>query len=74
MLATLGISTHIVSPMKWKGYYSLGREKDQSRELAQRLWPDAPLNLKKHHGRAEALMIARYYADAVLRPMGEKPF
>jgi len=74
VLAALGISTHIVSPAKWKGFFALGREKDQSRELAQRMWPDAPLGLKKHHNRAEALMLARYYADAILRPLPDKPF
>lgn len=63
VLAALGISTHIVSPQRWKSFYSLGREKDQSRELAQRMWPDAPLNLKKHHGRAEALLLAKYFVD-----------
>jgi crossover junction endodeoxyribonuclease RuvC len=74
VLAALGISTHIVTPAKWKGFYSLGREKGQSRELAQRMWPAAPLGLVKHHNRAEALMLARYYVEAILRPLPEKPF
>lgn len=74
VVAALGISLHTVSPAKWKGFYSLGREKDQSRELAQRMWPAAPLGLKKHHGRAEALMLAQYYIDAILRPLPERPF
>ena len=65
VLAALGISVHLVSPAKWKRFYALGAEKDQSRELAQRMWPAAPLNLKKHHGRAEALMLARYYLDSI---------
>jgi crossover junction endodeoxyribonuclease RuvC len=74
VLAALGISTHIVSPAKWKGFFALGREKDQSRELAQRMWPAAPLGLKKHHNRAESLLLAKYYADTVLRPLPAKPF
>ena len=74
VLATLGISTHVVSPSKWKGYYQLGRDKDQSRELAQRMWPNAPLGLKRHHNRAEALMLAKYCSDAILRPLPLKPF
>jgi Holliday junction resolvasome RuvABC endonuclease subunit len=74
VLAALGISTHIVSPRKWKGFYALGNDKEQSRELAQRMWPDAPLGLKKYHGRAEALMLARYYSDAIARPLAAKPF
>lgn len=67
VLAALGISTHIVTPAKWKGFYSLGKEKDQSRELAQRMWPDAPLGLKRHHGRAEALLLAKFYADSIVK-------
>lgn len=74
VLAALGISTHIVSPAKWKGFFALGREKDQSRELAQRMWPAAPLGLKKHHNRAEALLLCKFYADTILRPLPEKPF
>lgn len=74
VLAALGISTHIVTPQKWKAFYSLGREKGQSRELAQRMWPVAPLGLVKHHNRAEALMLSRYYVEAILRPLPEKPF
>lgn len=74
VLAALGVSTHIVSPAKWKGFFALGREKDQSRELAQRMWPAAPLGLKKHHGRAESLLLAKFYADTILRPLPQKPF
>jgi crossover junction endodeoxyribonuclease RuvC len=74
VLAALGISTHIVSPRKWKSFYSLGHDKEQSRELAQRMWPDAPLNLKKHHGRSESLLLAKYYSDAILRPLPQQPF
>lgn len=74
VLAALGVSTHIVSPRKWKGFFALGAAKDQSRELAQRMWPAAPLGLKKHHGRAEALLLCRYYAEAILRPLPDRPF
>lgn len=74
VLAALGVSTHIVSPRKWKGFFALGHEKDQSRELAQRMWPTAPLALKKHHGRAEALLLCKFYADTILRPLPDKPF
>jgi hypothetical protein len=28
--------------------------------MARELFPDAMLNLKKHHGKAEALLIAEY--------------
>jgi crossover junction endodeoxyribonuclease RuvC len=74
VVAALGISLHVVSPAKWKGFFALGREKDQSRELAQRMWPAAPLGLKKYHGRAESLLLAKFYVDTVLRPLSAKPF
>lgn len=74
VLAALGISTHVVSPRKWKGFYSLGANKDQSRELAQRMWPAAPLGLKKYHNRGEALLLARYCVETILRPLPARPF
>ncbi len=63
VLAALGISCHGVTPQRWKKYFELGKDKDCSRELAQRMWPAAPLGLKKHHGRADAMLIARWYAE-----------
>lgn len=69
VLAALGISTELVSPVRWKKHFELaGGEKEQARELAIRLFPAAPMPLKKHHNRAEALLIARYYRDVYLRP------
>jgi hypothetical protein len=34
--------------------------KQQSRDKARQLFPDAPITLKKHEGRAEALLIAEF--------------
>ena len=34
--------------------------KKQSRDKARQLFPDAPITLKKHEGRAEALLIAEF--------------
>jgi len=62
-LAALGVSLELVAPSRWKGYFQLTRDKDQARELAQRLWPQAELGLKRHHNRAESLLIARWYAQ-----------
>jgi crossover junction endodeoxyribonuclease RuvC len=54
----------LVTPGVWKRHAGLiGKEKDASRELAARLYPQATLNLKKHHGRADALLLARYGWD-----------
>lgn len=59
------IRTHLVTPTKWKKYFSLPAEKDASRALAVRHWPDSPhFRRKKDHGRAEAALLA-LYGDAI---------
>ena len=60
VLAALNIPVVLVQPTKWKNAYGLGNDKEASRAMAQRLFPDAPLGRKKDHGRAEALLIADY--------------
>jgi hypothetical protein len=47
----------------------LGTTKDSSVQRAVQLYPDAGahLTLKKHHGRAEALLLARYFYDMALQ-------
>jgi crossover junction endodeoxyribonuclease RuvC len=50
-----------VTPVKWKREFGLiGKDKDLARTAAQQLMPTAPLSLKKHGGRADALLIALY--------------
>ena len=52
---------HLVTPQAWKKAFGLiGQEKDCSRQMAAVIWPTAKLNLKKHHGRADALLLAKY--------------
>jgi hypothetical protein len=52
---------NMIRPQAWKAHHSLLKaEKDESLALARTKWPKAPLSLKKHHGRAEALLIADY--------------
>lgn len=48
------------TPQKWKKYFELGGDKEKSRALTTRLFPDAPLTLKKHSDRAEAILLAYY--------------
>lgn len=60
VIATAGFELHQVSPVTWKKHFKLERDKELSRALAVRLFPTAPLHLKKHDGRAEALLIARW--------------
>ena len=40
-----------------------GRDKEESRALATRLFPGAELHLKKHADRSEALLMARWLWD-----------
>lgn len=53
-----------VTPAQWKKHFTLGADKEQARALAVRMFPQAPLALKRHVDRAEALLLARwlYYA------------
>lgn len=53
-------STHIVRPNKWKSDMGLTANKDFSLESARQRWPDAELHLKRHHGRAEALLLSEW--------------
>ena len=56
------ISYDRVPPQTWKRVMmeGLGKDKDASLLRAQQLFPTADLHLKKHHGRAEALLMAEY--------------
>jgi crossover junction endodeoxyribonuclease RuvC len=63
VLAALGIPVVFVSPRSWKKRADLiGKEKDMARTIAQRLYPAAELDRKKHVGRADAILIAKYGA------------
>ncbi len=58
-----GIPVSFIHPQVWKRYYGLkGSDKEQSRQKAIELYPDAAhwLRRKKDDGRAEAVLIARY--------------
>ena len=51
----------IVTPQAWKKHHGLiGTDKKASLALARTMWPTAPLKLVKHHGRADALLMAGY--------------
>ena len=61
-IAALGIPHELVTPQQWKKQFGLGSDKEASRIVALQLFPlaSAELKLKKHHGRAEALLLAEY--------------
>jgi crossover junction endodeoxyribonuclease RuvC len=60
ILASLALPYTSIRPAVWKKAFSLGQDKEASRLRAQQLFPGAELRLKKHHGRAEALLLASY--------------
>lgn len=60
VMQCLDLSPYKVPPNKWKSDLGLNSDKVLSIELALELFPEAKsqLTLKKHNGRAEALLIA----------------
>ena len=62
-LATLQIPYQGVTPAVWKRAFKLvGCDKDESRSRALEMFPACVqhLRLKKHHGRADALLLAQW--------------
>jgi crossover junction endodeoxyribonuclease RuvC len=64
--AACELSLFYVSPVTWKKYFKLPSDKEAGRALAIRLYPTAPLNLKKHADRAESLLMARWLYETRL--------
>lgn len=60
VVQTMHIRIELVTPAVWKRAYGLSKDKDASLFKARLLFPLAELHLKKHDGRAEALLIAHY--------------
>lgn len=57
----LGIPVFYLAPASWKRFFKLtGTEKDAARGMAISIFPRAQLHLKKHIGRADALLMALY--------------
>jgi len=53
-----------VSPSKWKKDMGLNSDGEKSRARAISIWPQSiMLTNKKDHGRAEALLLAKWYLD-----------
>jgi len=66
VLAALSIPYILVTPAKWKKHFGLGRDKDESRAAATRLFPARAdlFTKKKDSDRAEAALIALWYQQA----------
>ena len=62
IIAAIGIPMEFTTPQAWKKSYGLGSDKESARAKALELFPCQAnnLKLKKHHGRAEALLLAEY--------------
>jgi crossover junction endodeoxyribonuclease RuvC len=67
ILGALGVPMHFATPTKWKRHFRLSSDKEEARALALRLFPACAdhFRLKKHHGRAEAALIARFGSETI---------
>jgi hypothetical protein len=73
IFAAFHIPFQKIPPQRWKKVLldGLPKEKGSSVVVAKRLFPGVDLSLKKHHGRADALLIAEYMRrTSQLRPGG----
>lgn len=62
VVAVAKVETYYVTPAQWKKHFKLTSDKELSRALAHRLFPEAAalLKFKKDADRAEALLLARW--------------
>ena len=60
VVAARGYPVQWVTPQSWKKHYGLPADKELARARAIELYPEADLARKRDHGRAEAILIARY--------------
>jgi crossover junction endodeoxyribonuclease RuvC len=73
----LRLPVTLVAPTQWKGYHLLrGPDKEASRALAIRKWPEhnRHLDRKKDADRAEALLIGDWYWVRVVRARQSEMF
>jgi Holliday junction resolvasome RuvABC endonuclease subunit len=61
LMQRINAPTHMVAPQKWKRDLGLTSDKNDSLDLARKLWANAPLERKKDNGRAEALLLAHWW-------------
>jgi hypothetical protein len=74
ILAALNIPYQKIPPQRWKKSLldGLPKEKGSSVVVAKRLFPGVDLSLKRHHGRADSLLIAEYLRRTCQLGRGEK--
>jgi crossover junction endodeoxyribonuclease RuvC len=61
VVQTLRVPLELVTPAVWKRALGLSGDKSASLNKARLLFPSADLSLKKHDGRAEALLLAHWH-------------
>ena len=62
ILQVFQLPLHLVRPLAWKRDLQLaGKDKKAALYKARLLYPQADLKLAKHHGRAEALLLAYWF-------------
>jgi hypothetical protein len=67
VVAALGVPSHFVTPSRWKKHFNLGPDKEEARGRALQFWPARAelFSRKRDHGRAEAALLARFYAETM---------
>ncbi len=60
ILAALGLPYELVRPAAWKSLMGLDSDKNKSRLLCMRVFPDLELPLVKDSDKAEAVLLAEY--------------
>ena len=69
IIGALDIPLHLVTPRVWKKAFGLSADKEQCRMFAIRMFPVVAehFKLRRHHGRAEAALIALYGAQVLIK-------
>lgn len=67
VVQAVGHRLEFVTPAQWKRDLTLSSDKKASLHKARLLFPSCELHLAKHEGRAEALLIAHWYATRAQR-------
>ena len=69
VVGALEVPIHFVTPATWKRHLGLSADKEECRLRAIQLFPAVAesFKLKRHHGRAEAALIAYFGAQSIAK-------
>lgn len=71
LLATLqiaGCAITLITAAQWKAGAGLGTDKQASLDRARLVFPSAPLDRKRDHGKAESLLLAHWWINRRQEP------